>query len=379
MNVAFYAPMKSPTSKVPSGDRLIGRLLIQALGQSSANVEIMSHYRSYDRTGDANRQNRLRSIGSKLANRIVTRILKRPASERPDVWFTYHLFHKAPDWIGPQVAKQLSIPYVIAEASYAPKQEGGPWDIGHRSVHETLSHTNLVIGLNSRDAPCVMPCLASPDRYKEFRPFLDATQFRKSGQNRNHNRNAINDEFDLDSNSVLLLTVAMMRAGDKVQSYEILAKSLTKITDRNWELLIVGSGPEEAEVRSLFSEFSDRIVWLGKLEPEQLPRLYAAADIFVWPAAKESPGMCFLESQAAGTPVIGSNYGGIPDVVDHGKTGLLAKHLDVTDFAACTKSLLDDRALRLSMGKAAADKVFQHHRIETAGKRLKALLSELIK
>ena len=51
---------------------------------------------------------------------------------KPHAWFTYHLYHKAPDWIGPRISETLKIPYIIAEASYAAKQSGGPWDSGLR-------------------------------------------------------------------------------------------------------------------------------------------------------------------------------------------------------------------------------------------------------
>jgi glycosyltransferase involved in cell wall biosynthesis len=379
VKIAFYAPMKPPTSPVPSGDRLIGRLLIKALADAGHTVELMSRFRSFDGVGSAARQRRLQAIGLKLANRIARRQLKHPVVERPKLWFTYHLFHKAPDWIGPQVAKQLSIPYVVAEASYAPKQAGGPWETGHASVRCALAGTDLVIGLNRQDASCVIPCLAAPDRYKSLRPFLESTPFEKAREKRAFFRDSIVQELGLDAGILWLLTVAMMRPGDKIQSYEILAKALSSIAEENWILLIAGSGPQETQVQSLFSELTGRVFWLGKLKPQQLAGFYAAADIFAWPAVKESPGMCFLEAQAAGIPVVGSDYGGIPDIVINGKTGLLARHLDIADFAACVKSVLTDKDRRHAMGVAAANNISENHKLATAGQQLNVLLSTLVR
>ncbi len=75
MKVAFYAPMKPPTSTAPSGDRLIGRLLMNALHSAGVSVELMSQFRSYEGKGDLDRQKRLQSIGQKLADRMVPRLL----------------------------------------------------------------------------------------------------------------------------------------------------------------------------------------------------------------------------------------------------------------------------------------------------------------
>jgi len=58
--------------------------------------------------------------------RLLAHYRALPRAEQPALWFTYHLYHKAPDHIGPVVARQLGIPYVLAEASYAAKQARGP-------------------------------------------------------------------------------------------------------------------------------------------------------------------------------------------------------------------------------------------------------------
>jgi len=378
MKIAFYAPLKPPTSSIPSGDRLIGRLLMQALGEAGHQVELMSRFRSYDRDGDAVRQHRLQVLGQKMANRIVCRINKRTPADRPKIWLTYHLYHKAPDWIGPHVALALGIPYVISEASFAPKQENGPWALGHSAVRDSLAEAEMVIGLNSEDAACIIPCLSGPERYQSLRPFLDNTPFLSAVKDRGVHRKVIAEDLSLDPKTPWLLTVAMMRPGDKVQSYELLAKALMGLREEKWNLLIVGSGPAEDQVRALFSEMSGSVFWLGKVDADRLAAVYAASDVFVWPAVKESPGMCFLEAQAAGIPVVGSDAGGVPDVVEHGETGLLAKHMDVSDFAASVRDLLNDESKRLGMGRAAAMHIAARHGTRTAGRRLSALLSEAV-
>ena len=119
MRVAFYAPLKPPDHPVPSGDRRMARLLIQALGLAGHEVEIAARLRSWHAHPDPARQARLEGIGQALAERLLRRYRARPATARPRAWLTYHLYYKAPDWIGPRVAAGLDIPYLLAEASLA--------------------------------------------------------------------------------------------------------------------------------------------------------------------------------------------------------------------------------------------------------------------
>src|SRR5215469_4009938 len=130
MRVAFYAPLKPPDHPTPSGDRRIAELFLAALRLAGHEPFVASHFRSYDRLGDQRRQARIASIGTELASRFLRRC--REAPERaPQLWFTYHVYHKAPDWLGPKIAGALDIPYLLAEASDAPKQARRAWATGY--------------------------------------------------------------------------------------------------------------------------------------------------------------------------------------------------------------------------------------------------------
>ncbi len=369
MNIAFYAPLKPPTSLVPSGDRLIARLLIQALEGGGHRVSLASRFRAFDAAGDAKRQKRLEHIGAKLAMRLLRRIEKTP-HERPDLWFTYHLYHKAPDWIGPRIARELGIPYVVAEASFAPKQAGGRWAGGHESVARTLGRADLIIALNRADIPCITPLVDAPDKLIRLKPFLDCSWWRIPARPCPHCRDALVKSQGICSNTPLLLSVAMMRPGGKLASYRLLARALLKLTDRPWHLLIAGDGPARDEVRAAFAPIESRVTWLGECNFSQLAEIYAACDLFVWPAINEAIGMCFLEAQAAGLPVVGGNGGGVPDVIRNGKSGVLARYGDADDFAAHTGALLENAAKRKAMGEYAARYVQREHELAAAGKAL---------
>ncbi|MDB5359313.1 MAG: glycosyl transferase family 1 [Rhodospirillales bacterium] len=368
MRVGFYAPLKPPDHPVPSGDRLMARLLIDALRLGGHEIRIMSRFRSRDGAGDPARQARLATLGRRLADRI-------PRAASPDLWFTYHLYHKAPDLIGPAVADRLGIPYVVAEASFAPKQADGPWAAGHAAVAAAVARADAVIGLNPADAACVRPLLADPDRYHALPAFLDTAPFEAARAGRDRIRSALARAHDIDPDVPWLITVAMMRPGDKLASYRLLGQALARLADRPWRLLVVGDGSARGAVVEALAPLGRRVRWLGALD--RIAEPVAAADLLVWPAVREAWGMALLEAEAAGLPVVAGRVGGVPSIVVDGETGLLTPDGDAAALADAVASLLDDPDRRRTMGRAAADYIARTHGLPAAARRLDTILRSL--
>ena len=86
MRVAFYAPLKPPDHPVPSGDRRMARLLIQALELAGHEVEVAARLRSWHGVPDGARQARIAELGAALAERLLRRHPTRPAPARPPAW-----------------------------------------------------------------------------------------------------------------------------------------------------------------------------------------------------------------------------------------------------------------------------------------------------
>ena len=358
MRVAFYAPMKPPGHAVPSGDREIARLLVRALGSAGHAVEVASRFVSRDGKGNADRQERLREIGLRLADRLIRRYRARPAGERPDAWLTYHVYHKAPDWLGPAVAEALAIPYLLVEASSAPKRAGGPWDIGYRGANAAIARADAVLSLNSDDTACLQPVMADTAWHEYLPPFVDATPYGSLSGWRSTIRRTLSERCRWNPDIPWLLTVGMMRSGDKSASYEVLAKALFDLTDEPWHLLVVGGGPKRAAiVRQLTAAAPGRVAFLGELSRDSLGLVYAACDLFVWPAVNEAFGMALLEAQAAGLPVVAGNQRGVPDIVVPGATGLLPTPGDASAFSHAVRRLLQDDTMRRDFGADAARRV----------------------
>ena len=374
MKIAFYAPMKSPDHPIPSGDQIAGRALITALESAGHDVDIGCRIRTWQKFPDARRQERLAGLSRRAAELLVRRYERRPG-QRPDLWFTYHLYHKAPDWLGPAVSERMGIPYVVAEASFAPKRAEGPWDVGHKAAEAAIRRAKVIFGMNSFDADCVAPLVSDGAGMVRLKPFL-AREAGPGRAGRGQARWALSARYGLDPEVPWLLTVAMMRDDAKLRSYETLAAALDQVSGASWQLVVAGDGEVRSKVEKLFP--FDRTVFTGRLGADGLAVLYSAADLYVWPAINEAYGMALLEAQAAGLPVVAGDTGGVGDIVRHGETGLLVPVGDAASFAEAVMSMLGDEDRLGDMSRQAAEVAEREHSLEAASATMGPILEALV-
>jgi len=356
--VAFYAPMKRPDHPVPSGDRRMARALMVLLGDLGHQVTVASRLRAFDGTGDALRQARIRARAVREADRLAATLAPRPA-----VWFTYHVHHKAPDWIGPVVADRLAIPYVVAEPSIARKRLEGPWAVGFEGALAAIGRADAVLVMTERDRPGLRGVVPAR-RTVPLPPFVDPAPFVSVRRD----RAALAARHGLDPGQPWLLTVAMMRPGAKTSSYQRLGAALARVRGRPWQLLVIGDGPALDACRAALAPLGPSVHGLGALPTHALPAYYAAADVFVWPGVGEAYGMAYLEAQAAGCPVIAAAEPGVTAVVRDGTSGLLVPPGDDAAFAAAAVRLLDEPRLRAALGRRARAYVSRRHGPAAAGR-----------
>lgn len=374
--VAFYAPLKAPSHDTPSGDRRMAELLMRALELAGCEVGLASRFRSYDGAGEGARQRLLKAEGEAEAARLTAAFAAGPGKKRPEAWFTYHLYHKAPDWLGPSVSRSLAIPYLVAEAAHAPKQAGGPWALGHDAAGRAIAQADAVLCMTGDDRLCLEPLLGSGARLHELPPFLDPEPFSKAAAGRPRARAALAAATGLDAEKRWLLTVAMMRAGDKLASYRALGAALGQLEGEDWQLLVVGEGPARDEVAAALAPLGpDRVVLAGARPWRALAEIYAACDLYLWPALGEAYGMALLEAQASGLPVVAGKVRGVPDVVRDGVTGMLTPEGDGARFAAAVRCLLDDDRRRARMGRHARDFVTEQRSLAGAARILERVLA----
>jgi glycosyltransferase involved in cell wall biosynthesis len=95
------------------------------------------------------------------------------------------------------------------------------------------------------------------------------------------------------------------------------------------------------------------VKFLGHVPREELIEAYRACDVFVLPSDYEAFGIVLLEAMACGKPCVATRVGGVSDIVDHGKTGLLVEYGNVQALKEALVSLLGDHELRAEIGAAA--------------------------
>jgi glycosyltransferase involved in cell wall biosynthesis len=357
--IAFYAPLKPPDHEVPSGDRRVAGLFLDALRLAGYDPFIVSRLRGFDGIGDEGRQRQIAARGREIAGELIAQWRKRPEA-RSAIWLTYHLYYKAPDWIGPTVCEALDMRYVVAEASVAMKRAEGKWALGHRAVVEALRRADLVIGLNPADREGVEP-LVNPTAYQTLPPFLDtrgyaAAPYQPLGPPR-------------------LVTVAMMRPGDKLASYRVLGGALAQLLDLEWTLEVIGDGPARGDVEAALAPLGDRVRYAGALDEKAVAARLAGNDLFVWPAINEAFGMAILEAQASSLAVVAGDSGGVGAVVAGGKTGLLVPPGGIAAFAAAVRQMIEDPARRAALGKAARRNAVKRHDLAAAAEKLRGMIA----
>ena len=373
MNIAFYAPMKSPCHPVPSGDRLMARQLLGALRTIGADVRLASELRSYSRNPNPEVLDQLRKAGRAQAGRLIAQW--QAESWRPDIWFCYHPYYKAPDLIGPTVCQHFSARYATAEASFAARRSTGDWSSWLDELRAGLQISDVHFYMKERDLAGLEHLTASQTnagraaaQLVHLPPFIDVAAFANSAAHRDTH------------GPVRLATVAMMRADVKLRSYRFLAAALARVRHLDWHLDIVGDGDARHDVEAAFAVLAgNRVTFHGRLEVERVRDVLARCHAYVWPGFGEAYGLAYLEAQAAGCPVIAQRTAGVPEVVRDGETGLLTPKDDEAAFATALQRIICNRALAAELGAKARRFVQTHRSLATAHATLNAALPDLVR
>lgn len=140
-------------------------------------------------------------------------------------------------------------------------------------------------------------------------------------------------------------------------------------------IVLVGSGSEEGKLKEYCEQnnLSDKVIFAGYKQPGELPRYYAAADVFAFPTLWEPFGIVVGEALASGLPVICSSFAGAADLVQEGKNGYILDPRDTQKFAAILSSLVMDDDLLKSLKQGALESIENFTVERSAEQFLKAI------
>jgi glycogen(starch) synthase len=131
-----------------------------------------------------------------------------------------------------------------------------------------------------------------------------------------------------------------------------LLRAFAMLQPGQYELEIVGKGPDEQVLRDLADRLgiAEEVRFTGSLDRAGVAQRYREADLFTLPSSAEAFGNVFAEALASGLPIVGSNVGGIPELVEHGVNGLLVTPGNPRALAQAIRYLAEDPELRSEMG-----------------------------
>jgi glycosyltransferase involved in cell wall biosynthesis len=168
---------------------------------------------------------------------------------------------------------------------------------------------------------------------------------------------------------------------DPVKGHLYLLKAIRQLRDRgvtDLSCLIVGEGRLEAELREYVNAagIERNVLFLGYRR--DIPNLLSFMDVVVMPSLRESFGIVALEAMAMKVPVIASRIGGLEEVVEHEKTGLLVPPGDAEALAEAIRGLAANPEMRRVMGEAGRKRVTERFSIESTIRRTEELYLECL-
>ncbi len=187
---------------------------------------------------------------------------------------------------------------------------------------------------------------------------IDLEEFRKPlihfvNQQKLHIKQRI---FNAKADDFVIISVAALH---ERKGLNYLIEAFAKVAEKKEKvkLTIVGEGPERKKLEKLIKnlKLDDKVTLTGS--QKEIAFLLGASDLFVLASIKEAFGLAILEAMEAGIPVIGSNVGGIPEIIENNKTGLLVKAKDVESLKEKILQLMENKPLRQKLTYVASHHV----------------------
>lgn len=294
---------------------------------------------------------------------------------KPDVIHSHHPFVLGK--VGLRIARRLRVPLVYTfhtqyeqYAHYFPL----PQDLVKWTARIAIRDYARNVDLLTTPAESIADLLRGYGVTKEIKILpnpLDLTAYRDP------DRTIVRKRYALENTRILLF---VGRLGQE-KNLPLLLESFARLNEGLTEeirLMLVGAGPAEAMLRRYASELGirEKVIFTGAVDYRDIPLYYGAADLFVMTSTSEVKPLVFIESMAAGLPVVAVEASGSKDTFTSGYNGILTPN-DAGAFAAAVKELLQSEEKRRRIS-AAARETAARYSVEELTKKLLALYTEAI-
>ncbi len=213
----------------------------------------------------------------------------------------------------------------------------------------------------------VIPYCTEPQKIFINHAAVDVDKFKSAGNNAS-------------SGSLIILTAGRLTFQKGYYTGLLAIKKLSELhTDFQW--LIAGDGPQQEELSFHIHQMqlNPYVVLLGAKTNNELIELYNQSHIFFFPSVAEGLGNVALEAMSMQLPVVATRSGGIQEVIEHGIDGLLSDVYDMNSLTNNLLLLLNNSEIRLSIGKAARQKVIGNFNISQQTDKFEAAYNSLLK
>jgi glycosyltransferase involved in cell wall biosynthesis len=276
---------------------------------------------------------------------------RRLATLRPDVVHT-HLSKAGA--LGRTAAAAVGVPTIVHTFHGHHFDAGRLLALGSRSVERRLSRiTSAVVCLSERQRRDLVERhrVVPADRAVVIGPGFDVASFRGSADRAN--AAAIRQRLSPDGQPLVLWLGRFVTPKDPLA----LIAAVTHASPGAFRLVLAGDGPllRAARRRARALVAAGRVVFAGPVR--DAATWIAASDLVVLSSRSEGTPLALLEAMAIGVPVVSTSVGGVSDVVDDGRTGLLVPPANAPALGYTIERLARDSALRVRLGAAAAAEV----------------------
>jgi len=174
------------------------------------------------------------------------------------------------------------------------------------------------------------------------------------------------------------LVVGVTSQLEEKKGHEVLLEALARLATDRLHVAIVGRGSHEATLKRRVGELGlgEQVHFLGF--SRELPRLLRSFDLFALPSLSEGFPNTLVEAMATGLACIATDLACIPELLEHGRNGLLVQPGDPAELASALTALLADASLRRSLGEAARASVVQRFALEECANRFVAHLAKIV-
>jgi glycosyltransferase involved in cell wall biosynthesis len=181
-----------------------------------------------------------------------------------------------------------------------------------------------------------------------------------------------------DDSAQILCVAAMSRRKGHAVLLDALVDVLRAVPGAR--LTLAGDGAERASLEARAAELgvAHAVRFLGAVEHDRMTSLYEEADVFCLPSFAEGVPVVLMEAMAMKVPVVATEIMGVPELVDHGKSGLLVPPARPDELADALIQLLTDPALRKRMGEEARRRVSADYDAKTSAAKLRQVLEPLL-